>query len=80
MPETAALTCDWGPRGAGWPVKLARAPPTTYDLVDVMIASVDVDTDAKGQLTERVELFLAKITVSAAGVSKCWDFQLNLMC
>jgi type VI protein secretion system component Hcp len=54
--------------------------PTTYDLTDVLLTSVSVQTDAKGQLTEVIQLQINRLAITAEGVSKCWDFAANIAC
>jgi hypothetical protein len=54
--------------------------PTTYDLKDVTLTSVSVQTDAKGQMSEMIQVNLVQLTVTTEGVSKCWDFETNMPC
>jgi Type VI secretion system effector, Hcp len=53
---------------------------TSYDLADVVVSRVNVDPGNKGELIEEVRLDFARMTVTAAGVSKCWDVVMGLEC
>jgi hypothetical protein len=56
------------------------AGSATYDLASVLLTEMSTQPDAKGHVTETVRLTCAKMTVTVAGTSRCFDFQTNTVC
>jgi type VI protein secretion system component Hcp len=66
--------------GTALPSVQIIAGSATYDLAGVLLPEMSAQPDAKGHVSETVRLTCAKMTVTVAGTSRCFNFQTNTAC